>query len=226
VSALDALALVFVVGPAATGAGGPRQSYQSNSAFAAVGTQLMKTNYPLYLAYEDGSSGVSNIWLKASYDGGQSWSDPILVNDNATPVDELQPNLTVDAASGKVAVAFYDRRLDCPQEGTADAVGAGLSSDPNQPFAASNYCVNTALQFYSPGLAPIGRNIRLSANTWDPQLNAPHPSCICSAGTFIGDYFGIDSNGSDVFTTSVSTFNAGGNASNYQQQVVAKVPIP
>jgi hypothetical protein len=190
----------------------------------AVGSHLVPNTkyYPLYLAYEDGSSGVSNVWLTASYDGGQSWRPPILVNDNASPVDELQPNLTVDAASGKVAVAFYDRRLACPPPTPAN----GLAFDPNVTPGAQNYCVNTAVQFYTAQLAPIGQNIRLSADTWDPQLNAPHPGCICSAGTFIGDYFGIDSNGSDLFTTSVSTYNAGDNPSNYQQQVVARVPIP
>lgn len=61
---------------------------------------------------------------------------------------------------------------------------------------------------------------------WDPQLNSPHTGCVCSTGTFIGDYFGIDSNGTDLFATSVSTYDAGDNPSNYQQQVVARVPIP
>jgi hypothetical protein len=192
----------------------------------AVGSQLVNGHYPLYLAHEDGSSGVSNVWLTASYDGGGSWSAPILVNDNATPVDELQPNLTVDAATGKVAVAFYDRRLACPLADTAAATHAGLAFDPNAPYGATNYCVNTAVQFYTAQLAPIGHNIRLSADTWDPQLNSPHTGCICSSGTFIGDYFGIDSNGTDLLTTSVSTYDPGTNPSNYQQQVVARVPIP
>ena len=191
-----------------------------------LGTRAVSTHYPLYLAYEDGSAGVSNVWLTKSVDGGANWSAPILVNDNATPVDELQPNLTVDARSGKVAVAFYDRRLDCPARNTPAAAGAGLSFDPGQPYGAANYCVNTAVQFYDANLDPIGHNVRLSANTWDPQLNAPHPSCICSSGTFIGDYFGIDSNGTDLFTTSVSTYDAGENPSHYQQQLVARVHIP
>ncbi len=89
------------------------------------------------------------------------------------------------------------------------------------------------MQFYDPDLTPIGHNVRLSSDTWDPQLSAPHPGCICLSGTFIGDYFGIDSNGTigssgtSVYTTSVSTFNsAGENPSHYQQQVVAKVAIP
>ena len=165
--------------------------------------------------------------MRIAYTGGQSWTTPILVNDNLTPVDELQPNLTVDAGSGKVAVAFYDRRLDCPLKDTAAATGAGIADDPNQPYGAKNYCINTAVQFYSWDLQPIGHNVRLSSDTWDPQLSAPHQGCITCRGTFIGDYFGVDSDGANLFTSSVSTFNgAGENPSHYQQQVVAKVAIP
>ncbi|HEY2220006.1 MAG TPA: sialidase family protein [Gaiellaceae bacterium] len=188
-----------------------------------VGSHPVNGHYPLYLAYEDASGGVSNIWLRESDDGGASWTEPVLVNDNATPVDELQPNLTVDSATGKVAVAFYDRRLDCPAAATA---ANGLAYDPNDPVGAGNYCVNTAVQFYRPDLTPIGHNVRLSADTWDPQLNAPHPACICSASTFIGDYFGIDSDGTSIYTTSVSTYDGGANPWHYQQQWVAKLAIP
>ena len=69
-------------------------------------------------------------------------------------------------------------------------------------------------------------NLGVSADTWDPQPNALHSSCSCSSSTFIGDYFGIDSDGTSIFTTSVSTCDAGANPSHHQQQWVAKVPIP
>jgi hypothetical protein len=83
------------------------------------------------------------------------------------------------------------------------------------------------VQFYGPTLAPIGHNIRLSTDTWDPQLSAPHPGCISCSSTVLGDYFGVDTDGANLFTTSVSTYDASGeNPSHYQQQVVAKVPIP
>jgi hypothetical protein len=175
----------------------------------AVGSRAIAPHvYPLYVAWEDGSAGVSNIWLSASYDKGASWTAPILVNDNTAAADELQPNLAVDAASGKVAVAFYDRRLPCDS-------------------GAANTCIDTAVQFYSRDLKPIGHNVRLSAHTWDPQLSAPHPGCICSSGTFIGDYFGVDSTGSSLVTTSVSTWDyAGENPNHYQQQIVATIPLP
>jgi hypothetical protein len=163
--------------------------------------------------------------ISASYDGGATWIAPAQVNDNVSQVDEFQPNVTV-LPNGTVAVAFYDRRLACPSSGTGEALAAGLAQDPNQPYGATNYCVNTSVQFYSPTLTPRGHNIRLSAHTWDPQLNAPKVSCPTCTVTFIGDYFGIAGNGTYAFTTSVSTYNYGSNPNYHQQQVIAKVTAP
>jgi len=195
----------------------------------AVGTEPVSAGepYPLYVSFEDGSSGLSNIYLTASVDGGQTWSTPFRVNDNAGPTEAMQPNLNV-APNGTVAVAFYDRRLPCPANGSPDYAGSGIAFDPRPAAEASNYCVNTAIQFYEPDLTPIGHNIRLSAKTWDPQLSALHPSCICSSGTFIGDYFGVDSSPTGwTYTTSVSTFNhAAENPAFLQQQIVAHIATP
>lgn len=197
-----------------------------------VGNTSANGHYPLYLSWEDGSTGLSNVFLAASYDGGVSWTTPILVNDNATPVDEFQPNLET-AADGTVAVAFYDRRLACPAAGTAEATAAGIGLDTSNPrysatppYGAANYCVNTSVQFYTAALAPLGHNIRMSAHSWDPQLNSPHTGCATCLTTFIGDYFGIISVGNTLFTTSVSTFDDGANPAHYQQQVIASVAIP
>ncbi len=200
----------------------------------AVGHHLINGHYPLYVSWEDDASGLSNIYVTSSTDNGVTWSTPIVVNDNVNPVDELQPNLNVadNGVTDTVSVAFYDRRLSCPAAGTAEAIAAGIGLDPGTgaspgtPYGRSNYCINTAIQFYSSTLTPIGQNIRMSQHTWDPQLNAPHPHCICSSETFIGDYFGNASSASTEYTTSVSTFDDSSNPNHYQQQVVANVPIP
>jgi hypothetical protein len=200
----------------------------------AVGHHLINGYYPLYVSWEDGASGVSNIYLTTSMDNGVTWSTPIVVNDNINLVDALQPNLNVadNGATDTVSVAFYDRRLPCQAAGTAEAIAAGIALDPDTsaspgtPYSRSNYCINTAIQFYTATLAPIGHNTRLSQHTWDPQLNSPHWICICNSGTFIGDYFGNASGGSTEYTTSVSTFDDGSNPNHYQQQVVASVPVP
>jgi hypothetical protein len=191
----------------------------------AVGTTKVGGVYPLYVAYEDGSTGLSNVYVMASYDRGQSWTAAALVNDNTGATEALQPNLNV-APSGTVGVAFYDRRLPCAAAGTGEAAASGLAFDPNQPFGASNYCINTAVQFYKPSLAPIGHNVRLSAHSFDPQLSAPHPGCICGSGTFIGDYFGIDSGGGSTYTTSVTTYDDGANGFFHQQQLVSRIATP
>jgi hypothetical protein len=180
--------------------------------------------YPLYVAYEDYSAGVDNVLLTASYDRGKTWTPPIQVNDNATAADEFQPNLAV-ADDGTVSVAFYDRRLACPSTGSeADAAGLGL--DPNQPYGAANYCIDASIQFYTPTLAPLGHNIRLTAHTWDPQLNAPHPESPSDPTGFIGDYFGNVANGLNEISSFVSTFDDGANPAHRQQQIFASVAIP
>jgi hypothetical protein len=193
----------------------------------AVGThRLANGQYPLYVSWEDHSVGFGNLILSASYDGGLTWSSPIQVNDNTShSIDAFQPNLTT-AADGTVVLAFYDRRLTCPALGTADAVGAGLSIDNNKPFGAANYCVNASVQFYKPNLTPKGNNIRISLNTWDPELNSLKPAGIGATEGFIGDYYGNITSGRTDYTTSVSTFNDGHNSGHFQQQVVATVGIP
>ena len=171
--------------------------------------------------------GVGNVLMTASYDGGATWSDPIQVNDNVSPVDEFQPNLSV-AADGTVSNAFYDRRLLCPEAGTPEGTGAGIGPTPFDPAAsgASNYCVNASVQFYRPDLTAIGNNVRLTEHTWDPQLSSPHPGNPNGTETFIGDYFGNDASGpADVFTF-VSTYGDPFNPGHHQQQVVATIATP
>ncbi|GAC1696681.1 MAG: hypothetical protein NVS9B6_04040 [Candidatus Limnocylindrales bacterium] len=198
----------------------------------AIGQTTIGGRYPLYVAWEEASAGVVNLQLAASYDDGVTWSSPIQVNDNDSPVDAFQPVLAT-AASGTVGVAFYDRRLACPSAGTAEAAAAGIGLDmvnprypATPPYGAANYCVNTSLQFYDATLTPKGHNVRLSPHTFDPQLNAPHSGCATCLTTFIGDYFGFDTIGNTAYLTFVTTYDDGTNPGHNQQQVVASVTIP
>jgi hypothetical protein len=205
------------------------------STFAVGNHVSTQGHYPLYVAYESKSSGFGNILLTASYDQGKTWTYPIQVNDNTSPnVDEFQPNLTV-GPDGTVSVNFYDRRLACPASGTDEAAAAGLAldrSNPNYggtlpPYGAANYCVNASVQFYTADLQPKRHNIRLTQNTWDPQLNAPDRSCPCNQlDTFLGDYFGHEIAGTIDYSTFVSTYDDGSNHKHYQQQVVATISVP
>jgi hypothetical protein len=191
-----------------------------------VGPRKVGRFYPLYAAYEQSNAAGTKVFLRASFDGGRHWGRSRQVDDASGAGDALQPNLAV-AASGTVAVAFYDRRLACPAHDTPEAAIAGLPFDPRLPFGEANYCINTAVQFYRAKLGPIGHNVRLSEHTWDPQLSSPRFDCICSPASFIGDYFGVDSRGGFTYTASVATFNAAGeNPGYHQQQLVSKLRTP
>ncbi|WP_031068484.1 sialidase family protein [Streptomyces sp. NRRL WC-3742] len=193
----------------------------------ALGSRPVNGHYPLYVAYEDYATGVVNVLMTASYDGGASWSTPVRVNDNTAAVDEFQPNLAT-GPDGTVSVAFYDRRLACPAAGTAEARAAGLALDtanpkhPGAPYGAANYCADTSAQFYDPALNPIGHNLRLSAHSFDPQLDAP----VEGSNTFIGDYFGNAVGDATAYTTSVTTYDDGTNPGHLQQQQVTAVAVP
>src|SRR5207248_1065724 len=132
-----------------------------------IGPRKVGRFYPLYAAYEQSAGGETTLFIRGSFDGGKHWSRATQVNDGSGRGDALQPNLAV-APNGTVAVAFYDRRLACPESGTPEATVAGLLFDPRAPQGRENYCINTAIQFYRPKLRPIGHNIRLSQHTWDP----------------------------------------------------------
>src|SRR5205823_14216192 len=108
--------------------------------------------------------------------------------------------------NGGVAVGFYDRRAACPS-------GPSII---RQDVGRTNFCIDTTVQAYHDdgnGAVPIGANIRVSKDTWDPQqpgllVNANGTTTnlqtlgglgqmACSAhddpctGSFIGDYFGL-----------------------------------
>ena len=225
--------------PPLTGAGYINTTFEDGiEETSAVGNHLVNGHYPVYIAYESKSTGFGNMLLTATYDQGKTWSGPIQVNDNAsTQVDEFQPNLAI-APDGTVSVNFYDRRLACPTRDSPDAGPAGLALDqknpnyggaqgPLPPYGFTDYCVNASVQFYSANLLPIGHNIRLTAHTWDPQLNSPDRACSCNqSDTFLGDYFGNDFSGTVDYSSFVSTYDDGTNSQHYQQQVVATISTP
>ena len=202
--------------------------------FAVGPGRLANGQYPLYVSWEDYSTGYSNLFITASNDGGNTWSAAEKINDNVNQqTDEFQPNLAT-APNGTVSVAFYDRRLPCPSAGTAEAAAAGIALDTNNPhygalppYGAANYCANGAVQFYDAALNPKGGNIRLSAHSFDPELNA----ALYHAGTdigrgFLGDYFGHADSSTFSYSSFVTTYDDGTNPFNRQQQLIATLPIP
>ena len=202
----------------------------------------------LYLAYNDFNGAQYNVYLVQSTDGGNTWSTPVSVNDDIASgkvADHFQPAVAA-GPQGAVAVAFYDRRRDCPSD----------FSIISQDVGKSNFCIDVSVQPYKDagtpaGAVAVGANIRASNDTWDPQ----QPGLLVKAdgttadlqtlgglgqiacashndpcrNSFIGDYFGLAIAGGNIYTLSVSTHFPStvkaddGSTLYYQQQVLGVI---
>lgn len=75
-----------------------------------------------------GGQSQEDVWLLYSSDGGDTWTDPIRVNDNDTTSRQFQPWVAVDA-HGRVHVAWTDLRDD-----GLNKTYYARSADPTQGF--------------------------------------------------------------------------------------------
>jgi hypothetical protein len=186
------------------------------------------------LTYEDWDGRQFDVKFIQSTDGGLTWSTPVVVNDatNSATTDQFQPSVAA-GPGGAVAVAFYDRRADCPSD------TAILPADVGR----SNFCIDVSVQAYSDsgaGAVRVGPNVRASLFTWDPeqpgqtidgldQMACAAHTNPCTIRSFIGDYFGLAISDANVYTFSVSTHYPSGVAADgggpvyYQQQVLGTI---
>jgi hypothetical protein len=193
----------------------------------------------LYLAYEDWDStlGQADVKFTQSTDGGQHWSTPVVVNDNVdapgAPTDQFQPSIAA-GPGGAVAIEFYDRRQECPNDPSV------LPDDVGR----TNFCIDTTLQAYKDSGAravATGPNLRVSQFTWDPEQPGQQLGGLsqypcagardpCPTGRgFIGDYFGLAISDNNVYGLFVSTHYPSsvkadeGGPIYYQQQILSTV---
>ncbi len=193
-------------------------------------------DYPghLYVVWEDWDGSQFDVKFSQSTDFGRTWSNPIVVNDNAdrTASDQFQPQVAA-GPGGAVAVNFYDRRAACPNE-------PGILPEH---VGRQNFCIDVSLQAFKDsgaGAQRVGANVRVSALTWDPEQpgqtvdGIDQMACAahqdpCTTRAFIGDYFGLAISATNVYTLAVSTRYPsnvtadGGGPVFYQQQVLETV---
>jgi hypothetical protein len=88
----------------------------------------------LYFAYEDFSSGRVSIAVISSNDLGQTWGEPVQVNDDRTNANQTTPQMAV-GGNGVVGVSWYDHRNDpkdrCYQAYFSASLDAGVTFLPN-----------------------------------------------------------------------------------------------
>ena len=109
----------------------------------------------LYLAYAAEVDGQADVLLRSSRDG---WKDAIDVGAEPSRADQFQPSVV--AAGRDVHVSFLDRRLD--PSGTFADEWLASSQDEGATWKAQ----------------------RLSHDSWDPAIGAPHSP----TGDLLGDH--------------------------------------
>jgi hypothetical protein len=131
----------------------------------------------LYLVWQDArdtagknhKGGYSRILETTSTDGGDTWSDPVVVSNSPAGIPALLPAIAV-ASDGKVGLTYYDFRSLAPDNTTT---------------------LPTDIWFKS---APRGGNLAAASET---HVTGPFNFLAApkAGGNFLGDYEGLAANG-------------------------------
>jgi hypothetical protein len=118
----------------------------------------------LYLVWSDARNGDADILFIRSTDGGQTWSQPVRINDD--PVgngrDQFFSWVAVDPTNGQIVVMFYDRRAD-----------------------ANNLILDVYVTRSTDGGLTFEPNIKVNTQSFNPRDDR------LFQGAFIGDYNAI-----------------------------------
>ena len=120
----------------------------------------------LYISWSNKGRRDADILFSTSRDNGQTWSEPVRVNDDPPQdaANQFQPQMAV-APDGVVSIAFFDTRRD-PRHRRIDV------------YLAQS--INHGASFF--------KNVLLTTQSWDPAVRAPVDE---SGLQFIGDYQGL-----------------------------------
>jgi hypothetical protein len=97
--------------------------FGSDCTFQAAANPVTGDLYVVFHDQANGSADRGDVFFVQSTDGGNHWSKPLRLNDDATANDQWTPALTVTPDGSHLGVFWYDRRLD-PANNLIDRFGA------------------------------------------------------------------------------------------------------
>ena len=87
----------------------------------------------IHICWSDSRAGKGDIdiWSSYSTDKGDSWSDPVRVNDDGPGAMQFFPWMTIDPSTGYLYCVYYDRRA---AKGLETEVYIAFSTDGGRSF--------------------------------------------------------------------------------------------
>ncbi len=155
-------------------------------------------------------SNNTDIYVRHSDDNGATWSAAVRVNDDTTTNSQFLPKISLDPATGDIAVVWYDCRNDLGTGGPGDT--DGIPNDDAQFWGA----------FSTNGAASFTPNIQISAGTSNSRDSGN--------GIDYGDYTGLSFYGGIAHPAWSDNSNSTGNnpdgALHQLDIYTAAVPVP
>ena len=101
---------------------------------------LCDNNGTIYVNWTDQRNGSTDtdVWLIKSEDGGNSWSVPVRVNDDAPGKQQFLTWMDIDPVNGNIYCVFYDRR----NYNSSDSTDVYLARSGDGGNSFINYKVN------------------------------------------------------------------------------------
>lgn len=129
--------------------------------FPVLAMDVRKGHTRLYVCWSDYTNGDIDVFFSASGDLGNTWSQPVRVNNDSIHdgKDQFFQWMAVDPVTGKIFIDFYDRRADPANLQARLAIAC--SSDGGRTFR--NYALSE--ETFNP------RNAFLGDYTWLDAFN-------------------------------------------------------
>ena len=118
--------------------------YYSPCHMLAVDQSPDNVNNRVYMVWNDSQANATDILLSRSIDRGETWSQPIRVNDNSNRGSQHStPTIAVNP-QGVVGITWYDRRADpnnkCSEIYFSASLDGGLTFLPNTKISPAKFC--------------------------------------------------------------------------------------
>lgn len=140
----------------------------------------------IYINWTDQRNGLDNtdVFIAKSTDGGFTWSDPVMVNDDTSNNHQFFTWMDVDQKTGIIYVIFYDRRnyedkrtdvyMAYSEDGGVTFINEKISEESFTPKSQVFFGDYTNISAYNGKVAPIwARMDGVSMSVWTAIIDFP-----------------------------------------------------